>query len=251
VYFKNVCIIFLTTLLQPIMKSLIRISTIALFVAAAMFANAQTVTRSVILRPAGSTNTITIDPAAALTGSYTLTLPDAGIAATGPIMRVSTAGAARSVSFSQLNLGSNTAVTGDVTGTLGVTNGGTGLAALAAGALVYGSGGNAMNTLAPGTDGQVLQMSGGVPVWATPANVIGDASGTHTITAAQETAGVAVITPPASTGYGATSRIIVSITSSTPGAQAVSVSAQTATTFDVRASGLFAGDVINYIVVNP
>ncbi|HET9136180.1 MAG TPA: hypothetical protein VFO76_06050 [Candidatus Kapabacteria bacterium] len=56
-------------------------------------------------------------------------------------------------------------LTSEVSGLLPVANGGTGLNALAAGSLVYGSGGNPMNTLGIGGNGTVLTSNGTVPSW--------------------------------------------------------------------------------------
>ena len=56
----------------------------------------------------------------------------------------------------------------DVTGTLGVGNGGTGNTSLAAGSLFYGAGGNtALNPLAIGATNSVLVSNGSVPSWTT------------------------------------------------------------------------------------
>jgi hypothetical protein len=50
--------------------------------------------------------------------------------------------------------------------TLAVSRGGTGLNAVESGALLVGTGGEAMRPLAPGADGLVMQMVGGQPAWA-------------------------------------------------------------------------------------
>ncbi len=63
--------------------------------------------------------------------------------------------------WSLVNLASAT----EVTGILPVGNGGTGLAALAAGSLLYGSGASPMNTLGIGGNGTVLTSNGAVPSW--------------------------------------------------------------------------------------
>lgn len=49
--------------------------------------------------------------------------------------------------------------------TIGTTKGGTGLTSYTTGDLLYASGTNTLAKLAAGTDGKVLQMSSGVPVW--------------------------------------------------------------------------------------
>jgi hypothetical protein len=56
-------------------------------------------------------------------------------------------------------------------GTTPVANGGTGLTSLTAGSLVYGAGTSAFNTLAIGTNGQILTSNGTAPVWSTLSGV--------------------------------------------------------------------------------
>ena len=63
------------------------------------------------------------------------------------------------------------------TTTLPVANGGTGQTAIAIGDILYGSATNVLSRRAAGTNGRVLTLSGGLPVWATPA---GGGSGTVT-----------------------------------------------------------------------
>lgn len=50
--------------------------------------------------------------------------------------------------------------------TLAVSRGGTGLNAVESGALLVGTGGEAMRPLAPGADGLIMRMVGGQPAWA-------------------------------------------------------------------------------------
>jgi len=57
---------------------------------------------------------------------------------------------------------------------LGETNGGTGQSGFATGDILYSDGFNSLNKLPIGTDGYVLTSVGGVPVWATPVQAIGD-----------------------------------------------------------------------------
>lgn len=57
----------------------------------------------------------------------------------------------------------------ETTDTVGVTHGGTGLATVSVGGLLYGSALDVMSVLAIGSAGQVLTVSGGLPTWATPA----------------------------------------------------------------------------------
>lgn len=133
----------------------------------ALSANAQTVTRSLMLKPAGSAFTTSIDLTGSPTASWSLSLPALGdAAAAGPFMKVGIAAGNKTVSFGQMDLTSNGAG-GDLTGVLGVTNGGTGLATLTAGSILLGNGTGAMNSLAVGTNGQVLSMVAGAPAWIT------------------------------------------------------------------------------------
>ena len=136
----------------------------------ASLASAQTLTRSLVLKPSGSTGTATLTSGSigVLGDSYTLTLPAGGRAQTGPILKqTNTAVGDKPMIFGQIDLTSNTALTGDVTGTLGVGNGGTGVASIAAGGILLGSGGTtAMTVLSPGTNTSVLTMSSGTPTWS-------------------------------------------------------------------------------------
>lgn len=61
-------------------------------------------------------------------------------------------------------------LTTHVTGTLGAANGGTGLATITAGRLMVGNGTSAVSLLAPGTNGDVLTVSGGA--WVSTAPVV-------------------------------------------------------------------------------
>ena len=60
--------------------------------------------------------------------------------------------------------------------------GGTGLAAVTTGDLLYGAESNTMQKLAAGASGSVLRMSGGVPVWDSVASAIVDISGVRVVT---------------------------------------------------------------------
>ncbi len=127
----------------------------------------QTLTRSMILKPAGSANTVTLDLTGTPTASWNLSLPSGGdAAAAGPFMKIGIGAGNKTVNFGQVSLTSNGAA-GDITGILGVANGGTGLATVTTGSLLLGNGTSAMNTLAAGTNGQVLSMVSGSPAWST------------------------------------------------------------------------------------
>ncbi len=54
----------------------------------------------------------------------------------------------------------------NITGILPVSNGGTGWASIASGAILFGNGSGAISTTTAGTTGQILALLGGVPTWA-------------------------------------------------------------------------------------
>jgi len=87
---------------------------------------------------------------------------------------------------------------------ISVAYGGTGLASLGSGFLLYGSGSNALSTLAPGSDGQVLKISGGIPVWGSDdTGVSGTTWGSITGTLSNQTdlqAALAALEPAISPG---------------------------------------------------
>src|SRR3989344_2206979 len=56
-------------------------------------------------------------------------------------------------------------LTSDITGILGVTNGGTGWGDIQANSIVLGNGAGALATTTAGTNGQVLALANGVPTW--------------------------------------------------------------------------------------
>lgn len=58
-------------------------------------------------------------------------------------------------------------VINDLSGTLNVSKGGTGLVSYAAGDILYASASNTLSALTKGTDGQVLTLSSGIPSWST------------------------------------------------------------------------------------
>jgi hypothetical protein len=133
----------------------------------AITAGAQTLTRSLVLKPAASPFTMTIDLTGAPTANWNLSLPALGDAvAAGPFMKIGIGAGNKTVSFGQVDLSSNGAA-GDITGILGVTNGGTGAATLSLGAILLGNGTSPVNSLAVGTNGQVLSVVAGVPAWST------------------------------------------------------------------------------------
>lgn len=134
---------------------------------AAINADAQTLTRSLVLKPAASPFTMTVDLTGAPTANWNLSLPALGdAAAAGPFMKVGIGAGNKVVSFGQVDLTSNGAA-GDITGILGVSNGGTGAATLPVGAILLGNGTSPVNSLAVGTNGQVLSVVAGLPTWST------------------------------------------------------------------------------------
>ena len=135
--------------------------------ALASIASAQTLTRSLVLKPAGAVGTLTLTTGAVTAlQTYQITLPTNGASLQGPIVKTSTATGDKTWTFGQIDLTSNAATTGDITGTLGVPNGGTGLSSITAGAILVGDGTNPVSVLAPGANTTVLTMSGGSPTWS-------------------------------------------------------------------------------------
>ncbi len=221
---------------------------------------AQTVSRTYIMKPAGSINTLTLDVNGAIGTSYSLLLPGAGNVAGSPIMKVSTGSGNKTVSFGQIDLTSNTALTGDITGILRAENGGTGIATPTAGSLVYGNNAAAMSQLAIGSAGQELRVNAGgtAPVWV---NSISNQTFTYTVTGTETGFGSGFVhfnttatpgdaTIPAAVSYAAASKLQLTLTTSTSGAQSQSISNRTATGFDVYTAALSAGDVITISVIN-
>jgi hypothetical protein len=111
-----------------------------------------------------------------------------------------------------LNIGGNAA---NVTGTVAITNGGTGATTKAAafdslspmttsGDIIYGGTSGTGTRLAKGTDGQVLTLASGVPSWASPAGVtsVGAISGSSTANGASITSGVLNLAPADDTNGG-------------------------------------------------
>ncbi|MBY0553185.1 hypothetical protein K2P97_01565, partial [bacterium] len=91
-------------------------------------------------------------------------------------------------------------ITNGTTGTLGVARGGTGVTTFTAGNLLVGNGAGALNTLAPGANGNILYVSGGAWTSGTPAsnNILttastfsGDVTGTSSTIALTNTGVVA------------------------------------------------------------
>ena len=163
---------------------------------APLTADAQTLTRSLVLKPAGSATLATFDLSVTPLASWSLDFPDGSLAAAGPFMKVSVAAGNKAVSFGQVTLSSNGAA-GDITGILGVSNGGTGLATVAANSLLVGNGSSAMNTLAAGTNGQVLSIVAGAPAWS---NSIGGGGTTTNISASGAGNTTNINTAPATGG---------------------------------------------------
>ncbi len=79
----------------------------------------------------------------------------------------------------QTTLGTSVDLTGEVTGTLPVTNGGTGVGSFTANGILYGNGSGALGVTAAGTTGQcLLATTGSAPSWGT---CTGDGSGVTTV----------------------------------------------------------------------
>lgn len=139
----------------------------------------QTVTNKSI---SGATNTLTAIPTSALTGSIGVANGGTGLTSittsgiivgngtgtptiVGPGTQFQTlqAGASGVPTYGAVNLGQSAAVTG----TLPVSNGGTGAATLTSGSILVGAGTSAVTSIAPGTSGNVLTSNG--TVWSSTA----------------------------------------------------------------------------------
>ena len=59
----------------------------------------------------------------------------------------------------------------NISGTLGVTKGGTGLITLTTGDILFASAANTLSRLGVGTNGQVLTLTGGIPAWVAPSGI--------------------------------------------------------------------------------
>jgi hypothetical protein len=66
--------------------------------------------------------------------------------------------------------GSITGTAANITGTVSIANGGTGITTYDAGDILYASAANTLSKLAKGTNGQVLKLASGVPTWGTDNN---------------------------------------------------------------------------------
>jgi len=95
------------------------------------------------------------------------------------------------LAFGALNLASSAAVTG----ILANANGGTGTATYSTGDILYASAANTLSRLAAGTNGNILTLAGGVPVWAAaPASgVTSFSAGTTGLTPASASTGAIVL----------------------------------------------------------
>lgn len=123
-----------------------------------------------------------------------------------------------------------------VTGTLGPTNGGTGLAAYTTGDTLYASATNTLSRLSIGSTGQVLTVVGGLPAWGSVSSVAvtSFSAGTTGLTPASPTAGAIVLAGTLATTNGGTG-----LTSFTSGGAvyATSTSALTTGTLPVASGG--------------
>lgn len=108
----------------------------------------------------------------------------------GTVTSVNASGGTTGLTFS----GGPITSTGTLTlaGTLGIPNGGTGRTAVTGGSLLYGpASGNILTALPIGTHGDVLTVSGGAPIWQTPAAKVDSITGTaDRITASASTGNV-------------------------------------------------------------
>ena len=89
-------------------------------------------------------------------------------AGAGSVTSVGVSGASTGLSFSNSPITSSGTMT--MSGTLITTNGGTGLSSYTSGDIIFYRSGTAFSKLGIGSAGQVLKVSGGVPVWAADSN---------------------------------------------------------------------------------
>lgn len=95
------------------------------------------------------------------TSGTNLTTPEAGtMEFNGTSLFFTPSTARKTIAFADLS---------NITGALGIANGGTGQTTLASGDMLYASAANTLSKRTIGTTGQVLTVVGGLPAWATPA----------------------------------------------------------------------------------
>ncbi|HRI30538.1 MAG TPA: hypothetical protein PLQ21_03330, partial [Candidatus Kapabacteria bacterium] len=103
--------------------------------------------------------------------THNLTLSSPGNAGNVIIGKFATAGIVKNSAAGVLSTGQvNLASSSEVTGTLGITNGGTGLTSAGANGTMLVSNGTNWTLLAPGSNNQVLTITGGVPAWGAGAD---------------------------------------------------------------------------------
>ena len=127
---------------------------------------------------------------------------DAGFwSSDGTDVRIATGGADRAVVNSGgLTVVGNFVLSGTILGatwngaTISPAYGGTGISSYAAGDLLYATGATTLAKLPAGTNGQVLTLSGGLPVWATDlSGVTSFSAGTTGLTPSSPTTGAVVL----------------------------------------------------------
>lgn len=161
----------------------------------ATFAGGTVISSGINNSSGGITNAGPITGATGLTSSGTITFSGLG---TG-IVHSNVNGV---LSSSALNLaGGGT----EITGTLPVTNGGTGLTSVTTGQIIYASAANTFAALGIGSEGQVLTVSSGIPAWGSSGAgspcatcIVNNPGSTQTITPAAATATGLVVKQAAS-----------------------------------------------------
>lgn len=133
----------------------------------------------------GTANTVAMWSSATAIGDAPMTVSSGNVTFTGAISNATALTSAGTITFSGLATGIVHSTAGvlssspldlaggatEVSGQLGVINGGTGLASVTAQALLIGNGTSAMNELTIGTDGDILTVANGAPLWQSPSNV--------------------------------------------------------------------------------
>jgi hypothetical protein len=213
-----------------------------------------------------SPNTTTIN-AVAPTAARTYSIPDAGANAsfvmtegsqtingtktfgTAPVLSSLTASrplkldGSKNIVSMQIDLAS----TNDVTGTLPVGNGGTGLTTYATGDIVYASTTNTLAKLGIGSSGQVLTVSGGLPKWGSgmPAGTTANSTLRYNGTSWVENTSVLAASDGATTLTKTTNQIVLGTINTTTINAAAPTASRTYTIPDAGANASFvmtAGD---------
>jgi hypothetical protein len=106
--------------------------------------------------------------------------------------------------------GTTTVATLNLTNALGPTYGGTGQSSYATGDLLYASATNTLSKLTAGTNGSVLTLSGGVPIWSAASSVSSISFGTTGLTPSTASSGAVTVSGTLALANGGTGATTVS-----------------------------------------